>query len=258
MKFFTLKRFSALILALLMLFASMALVSAEESLPNFLIDKEGILAYDEQEYLNSTLTEISVRQRCNVAVVTESYFDDVEDCAEDYAASYDKTGRDGSIVLLVSANLRKYSITSSDGVGSMFDTTAREEIESVILPYLKADDYYGAMTSFASECDRIITEFDSGDRAYTKTFTDVMVEIGIALVIGIVLALIVVFIMKGQLKSVKFQRAANNYVKNGSFRLDFSRDIFLYRTVTRTAKPKDNSSGGSSRSGSGGSTSGSF
>lgn len=258
MKIFKTKRFFALLLALLMISASVVIVSAaEDNIPNFCIDNENILSHDEYEYLNSTLTEISLRQNCNVAVITEHSFDDVEDCAENYAASYDKTGRDGSIVLLVSAKERKYSITSTDGVGGVFNTDAREEIESVILPYLKSDDFYGAMKAFASECDSILTSFGSGERVYKKSFVDIMIEIGIALVIGIVLAFIVVFIMRGQLKSVKFQPSASNYLKDGSFRLDFQKDIFLYRTVTRTARPKDNGSS-SSRSGSGGSTSGSF
>lgn len=37
-----------------------------------------------------------------------------------------------------------------------------------------------------------------------------------------------------------------NYMKRGSLNVTESRDLFLYKTFTRTAKPKNNSSSGSS------------
>lgn len=55
--------------------------------------------------------------------------------------------------------------------------------------------------------------------------------------------------MKAKLKTVRFQAAAGNYMKNmkrGSLNVTESRDLFLYKTFTRTAKPKNNSSSGSS------------
>ena len=64
--------------------------------------------------------------------------------------------------------------------------------------------------------------------------------------------------MRAQLKSVRTQDSAVDYVRQGSMELTRSNDIFLYHTVTKTAKPKDSdSSSGSSDSDHGG-TGGSF
>ena len=53
MKIFKTKRFFALLLALLMISASVVIVSAaEDNIPNFCIDNENILSHDEYEYLN--------------------------------------------------------------------------------------------------------------------------------------------------------------------------------------------------------------
>ena len=55
--------------------------------------------------------------------------------------------------------------------------------------------------------------------------------------------LITVLIMVGlvrQIKPVRFQHGAASYVVDNSFRLNYSKDIYLYRTVTRTAIPKSN------------------
>ena len=52
--------------------------------------------------------------------------------------------------------------------------------------------------------------------------------------------------MKSKLKTVRFQAAANSYMKAESMNITESRDLYLYSAVTRTAKPKNDDSGGSS------------
>jgi uncharacterized protein len=70
-----------------------------------------------------------------------------------------------------------------------------------------------------------------------------------AILVGLGAGLITAFVLKGQLKTVHKQNQANVYVKEGSMKITRSGDYFMYRTVTRTEKPKSNSSS-SSRSGS--------
>jgi uncharacterized protein len=72
--------------------------------------------------------------------------------------------------------------------------------------------------------------------AQTVDITAILICIGVGLLIG----LITVLVMKGQLKSVRPKDAATEYVVAGSFQLRGSRDIFLYRHVRRTARPKNN------------------
>ena len=66
-------------------------------------------------------------------------------------------------------------------------------------------------------------------------------EIIVAVVIGIILSfLIPMSILKGQLKTVRHQAAAADYVRPNSMNLTNKRDIFLYRRVVRTEIPKPN------------------
>ena len=57
------------------------------------------------------------------------------------------------------------------------------------------------------------------------------------IIIVIVIALIVAFVvlsnLKAQMKTAKHESMAMNYVRNGSFKLDVSQDIFLYQTEHR-------------------------
>ena len=77
----------------------------------------------------------------------------------------------------------------------------------------------------------------------------------ISIGVGVILAFVIVGRMKAQLKTVRFQAAAGNYVKDGSMNITESRDLFLYHTVTKTAKEKS-SSGSSTHTSSSGRTHG--
>ncbi|MBQ7810328.1 MAG: hypothetical protein IJ346_05120 [Clostridia bacterium] len=72
-----------------------------------------------------------------------------------------------------------------------------------------------------------------------------------SLVAGFVIALISVLVMKGKLKSVRRQPAAKDYLVPGSMNVTSSRDIFLYRNVTKRAKPKESSGSSTHTSSSG-------
>ena len=69
--------------------------------------------------------------------------------------------------------------------------------------------------------------------------------------IGLAAGVIVVLILKGQLKSVKRQNQAASYIRDGSMHLTANSDLFLYRNISRTRRQTSSSSG--SRSGGGGS-----
>ena len=69
-------------------------------------------------------------------------------------------------------------------------------------------------------------------------------NLGIAVVIGIILAFITVSIMKSQLKSVRISTEAREYMKSDTLSITKHSDRFLYRNVTRTARPKNNTSSG--------------
>ena len=72
----------------------------------------------------------------------------------------------------------------------------------------------------------------------------VILEI-IAFVIALVIAGISVAIMRFRMNTAKPKKTATEYIKKDSFTSE--KDIFMYSSVTKTAKPKDDgaSSGGS-------------
>lgn len=61
----------------------------------------------------------------------------------------------------------------------------------------------------------------------------------ISLAVGVLAALLVVTVMKNQLKTVRRQPNAASYVRSDGLMLTVSQDVFLYERTTRTAKSKN-------------------
>ena len=144
-----------------------------------------------------------------------------------------------------------YGITAFTDAGIQY-------IPKQMMEDLKSQDYFSACMTFAELCDDFITQARNGSPYTARTlpkdalpFYWIFISIGV----GVILSFVIVGRMKAQLKTVRFQAAAGNYVKDGSMKCTESRDLFLYHTVTKTAKEKS-SSGSSTHTSSSGRTHG--
>lgn len=79
------------------------------------------------------------------------------------------------------------------------------------------------------------TEDDDSDEAPVST-RDIVIAVCISVVVGIIIGFIGSGIMKSKLKSVSYQSGAADYVVPDSFKLNDSRDVYLYSTVTKTER----------------------
>ena len=205
-----------------------------------LVDDAELLTSSEKTELLSLLNEISERQNMDIVVVTvdslggkspRAYADDYYD--------YNGYGEDG-VLLLIAMDSRDYYIsTSGYGITALSDAEI-DYISDRFVSDLGKGSYASAFTTFAELCDDYISEAKRGNSyPFGKNLL-------IFLVLGFVIAFIATAIMRSRLKSVRSKSGATDYVKQGSFRVTKSNDFFLYRTLTRVPRPKDNNSGGSS------------
>lgn len=221
-------------------------------------DMAALLNGSEEAALNEKLDEISLRQNMDIIVATT---EDLEGYSvRDYADMlYEQclfgfgSDKDG-LILLISMEDHDWCISTCGYGITAFTDAGIEYIGEQIAPDLSAGNYVAAFSSYAEMCDDFITQaragepYDGdgdGDSADTTSQPLSLVWIPAALVIGFIIAKIIVGNMKSELKTVKKQAAANSYVKSGSMNITESRDLFLYHTVTKTAKSKSSSSGSS-------------
>ena len=123
-----------------------------------------------------------------------------------------------------------------------------DKIGDAIVSNLSDGDYVAAFDEFVDQCGYYLDGHLNGFPFNLGK------KLLIVLVIGAIVGVIIAFVLKGQLKSVRKQNQANVYVKAGSMQITQRSDLFLYRNVTRTKKESSSSSGsGSSRNSGGGS-----
>jgi uncharacterized protein len=78
----------------------------------------------------------------------------------------------------------------------------------------------------------------------------------IAVAAGFIIGKIYAGKLKGELTSVRRQNAAVGYVREGSLNVTNSNEFFLYKNVSRTAKPTSSSGGSSTHKSSSGASHG--
>ena len=218
------------------------------------------LVYDEAELLNESdelaleekLADLSSKHDAQIVVCTIESMDG-GDIDEFLGYLYDEMdfgygeNHDG-VLLLVCMDPREYRILSNGFAGEAIDSGDIDSIGDEIVSYLSDGDYAAAFDEFADQCDSYLDGYLNGYPFNAGK------KLAISLIIGILAGVIVAFVLKGQLKTVRKQNQASNYVKPGSMQVTVHNDFFLYRDVTRTKKESSNSSsGGSSRSSGGGS-----
>ena len=264
------KIFWVILLALTVCAFSLNFVFA--ATPLRLVDDANLLTPSERTKLLALLNEISERQEMDIVVVTVDSLGGKTPraYADDY---YDGSGyRADGILLLIAMDSRDYYISTSGYCITALSNSKINSISNRFVGDLSSGKYASAFTTFAELCDDYISDTKSGgvsDRGDTTTpnhssgqsttgASDFPLgqNILISLAVGFVIAFIATAVMRSKLKSVRPKSGAADYVKEGSFRLTRSNDFFLYRTVSRVAKPKDNgshrSSSGRSHGGGGG------
>ena len=222
----------------------------------FLYDEADLLTDSEEVALVEKLKDVSRACNAQLVVVTIASMDGGDiDSYVDYL--YDSMGfgygvnHDG-VLLLVCMDPREYRILSNGYAGTAIGPDQIDTLCDFMETYLPNGHYTSAFHSFADQSGEFLEYYQMGSPFKVGK------NLAISLIIGIIAGLIVAFVLKGQLKSVRKQDQAYGYVKPGSMTVNIQYDIFLYRTVTRTQKQKrvestSSGSGDTARSKGGGS-----
>lgn len=222
-----------------------------------LVDGADILTDTEETELLKKLDTVSDKHSCDIVIISVETIedDDVEDASNTLyeLMGYGYGDTDDCLLFLLVMDTRDWAVSKNGFALEAFTNAGFDYIFENVKPELGDNDYSAAFIKYTELCDDFLAKARAGN-PYTednlpKDPFDIVMNLVIAVAIGIVVSLIVTGGMKGQLKSVRFQSAASNYTKDNSLVVNESRDFFLYRSVTRQEKPKNdsgNSGGGAS------------
>ena len=236
------RKIFVLVMILGLLFSATALAA-----PAYLVDDAGLLSGTEAAEVEAVLTQVTNRYGVDVVVVTVDSTDGKSAMAfaDDY---YDYNGYSGDgILLLVSMEDRDWWISTAGYGITAFTDAGIEYISDGFVPYLSEGEYAQAFLEFANLCDGFLAQAETGDpydyHNLPEEPFDPLWSLFLAAIFGLIVAAIAIAYMKAQLKSVRQQVKADEYVSAGSLQLTHSRDLYLYSQISRREKPKD---GGSS------------
>ena len=212
-------------------------------------DEADLLSTQEETQLAEKLSEIGEEFDAQIVIMTVSSTNGnidayIEEIFDGMNMGYGEN-RDG--VLLVCMDDREYRILSNGYAGEAIGPSQIDTIGDAIVSDLSDGAYADAFSAFADQCAYYLDGYLNG---FPFNFGKNLI---VAIIIGVVAGVAVALVLKKQLKSVRQQKQANVYIKSGSMQITKSRDLFLYREVSRTKKDSSNSSGsGSSRNVGGG------
>ncbi len=259
---------SIILAALILLSLSLTVSGAEEPL-DYLVDYAGLLTNEEAELLRQQIQARKAALQLDIVIVTtygtdgkgvQAFADDFYD-SNGYGYGSDHSG----ILLLLDMEAREWYMSTCGEAIYIFTDYGLEQLGGKILPRLSDGDYYGAFEIWLDALEPYVDawrrgapidgyvppdDYDSpyGDEIYYyDDQTGIRIRpFPVALIVGAIAAAVTVLIMRSKMNTAKLQRGAVDYLKEGSFHLRQRSDMFLYSRVSRTAKPKNNGSGGGS------------
>lgn len=241
-------------IALLFIVASIFFVVPVYADTPYVEDDYGGLTVNEIEELNKMARTYSNEYDCGIYVRLKADYSNnitnVEDYAE-YIFNNENMGlgetKDGVLLLIVMSD-RSYDIAAhGDNGNAAFTDYGKDKLADNFLSYLSNGDYNDAFSTFINDSAYYLSKYQNGEPVDVPK-RNPAINIGIAGAIGIIASLIITAgkASKHKTKGQKFE--ASNYIVPEGTSLTNSRDVFLYKTETRTKITKD-SDGTSSSSG---------
>lgn len=244
--------FGTFTLALLMLLSlSLCLVPsvAADSTDTYLVDDADILTDAEEASLASRLKEMSQRYAMDFVIVTTDTLNGKSEqaFADDYFDyhGYGQGSRRSGVLLLCYINDYDQIVcisTSGDAIDAITDRDI-EYLLDCMEPYCANDNDAQAFSVFLTKSAQIVDDYYYV-LEHGEPYNKIWILVGI--IAGVIVAAIVTGSMRAKLKSVRAQRFAGNYIREGSFDLTNARDTYLYSTIQRVRRDTDSSRGGSS------------
>lgn len=236
---------------------NLALFDGEK--PPLFLDLEGLVDYAEADAILARLQEVSDKHDFDVAIAVMPWLDERD--AVYYAAdfyednAYGRGANSDGCLLLLAMEERDFAFVSFGRGESVFTPSGQAYLDSFFLPQLSAGQYAEAFMGFADAADEFLTAeaegrpYDAGTIPGEPEATSKkrgILSIG-SIIVSFLTSLFVTGGYKSQLKSVRGEAGAAQYIRPGSLNVTGKKDVFLYTKKAKT--PRVKSSSGESNAG---------
>jgi uncharacterized protein len=244
------KKIASLLIVFLLLACLTVTVYASGGSPK-IIDNANVLTTVEEVTLETMALALVNKYDMDVVILIEDSIglEDVTDYADDYFDynGYGIGSNHSGVLLLLDMEEREWAISTCGNTIDALTDYGQDQIMDEVLEYLGDDEYFDGFRTYLELLDEYFEAYENGDPIdKPRTVFNIIFDLIIALGIGAIAGGITITIMKSGMKTVRPQRGAQSYVKQGSFTLNKQRDMFLYSNTSRVRKSSSSSGGGSS------------
>lgn len=245
--------------------ASEASEGSEAAEPGWVTDGAGLLSESEETDLEEKSEQIYEKYGVSVVIITTEQYEgeDILDWERTlYASQSAEKGEDGDCLMLgVSMAERDWGMTAYGDAERIFGAYSRETIGEAVVEKLSEGDYAEAFDTYLDMAEQFLEDASesviySSSHPYREKWNIGLIIIG-SFVVSLAISALIVVSWKRKMNTKMLQNSAGAYLKEGRAELTGRSDVFLYHTVSRTRRQKNNNSGGSMHS-SGNGTSGKF
>lgn len=276
------KRIFALLFALILTVSFSLFASATDFASSFVVDDADLLSEGEEVILADIIGKINFEHDINIVIHTTEDTDGLY--IEDYADNFYDNGSyysDGLVFVISMAERDYYTSTC----GYLVDSLPAYDIDSIcepVVPYLSSAQYYEAFELYLERLNSYLSGeysydygYDSegvfpgdyytdddyysdynGDYIYTSGSSSVLDSVFareiILIIAAVIIAVVITMILKSKMNTAVKKHDADDYIVQGSFNLEISRDAFVGSHTSRRAIPKNNNNHGSRPGGGGG------
>lgn len=212
----------------------------------------GLLSFEEEDLLNEQVHEVVSKygMLIHIKVIDSLGSKSAQRYADDYYDDFLRYQCDGNgILFLVALEDREWAVTTNGETAKAITNSDIDRIMEDVVIYLSAGSYYDAFSAFVNGVEYEYQHYTPGEEMDGLSTLQIL---GISILSGCAIGGITILIMRSMMKSARPQRSAVSYLREGSYHLTQCADLYLYSHTTRTAKPKNNSSGGTGGSSRGG------
>jgi len=227
----------------------------------YIIDTASLLTAEQVSKLEAKTAQIKETYDFDVVIVA------VPDLSGKTPQTYsmdfyiDNGYNENGIIFLVSMADRDWDISTFNyGLSVFTEEYGLDYVSNNVLPALSEGNYNKSFSKFLNYADAFLLEAKSGTPYSTdNTFLEKNTIMLFSIIGAFVIAIVVIVFMASHMNTKKPKDLVHEYVNKESIHETERSDMFLYRTVTKTEKPKrdssddddddDDSSGSGGRSG---------
>jgi uncharacterized protein len=158
--------------------------------------------------------------------------------------------RDGCLFLQVTGSRAYWFSTSGRGIG-VLNSAAYSKLKGEAVKFLKLDEPMEAYRVFIRYWE-IFLALDASGKRYNYIQARSPAFYLAAWIASLIIALVALGIMKAKMNTARPKTEADRYIVPGSLVFTRQQDVFLYCTISKTARETNTSSSGGSHTGSSG------